>query len=140
MFIIVLSCIVAARAQNHSIQEVAGISRDILVLCRNNNNSCSGARFWIITGAVYGLLHLPEEFVVCSSRQSCNHNDLSIPVITRELNGSTFQCAQVDYYTATEHLGGITQLTVVVLQSKNCTNTLHKGLYYYTQIQWKVTL
>ena len=125
LFLLILQvlCFSKVRSEIHRIQEVEGISRDIQVLCMNNIDSCSGGFFWIIADSVYGLLHLPKEFVVCSIEQYCNLNDLSIPVIMREMNGFTFQCASIDYSSYTDRLGTRTELTVIpwpMNNSKKC--------------------
>ena len=72
--------------------------------------------FWMINGSVYGLLHVPKEFVVCSET-NCNLYDLRIPAVQSEMDGYTFQCVGIDYNTNTHHLGRQTELSVTTLTS-----------------------
>lgn len=100
-------------------QEVEG-NRNTQVLCMEEINSCSGSFFWLISGLLYGVLHLPQKFEVCD--YYCHLNYLSISVVTREMDGFTFQCAKIDYSANTEMLGPTTQFTVISSNScKECT-------------------
>ena len=69
----------------------------------------------MINGSVYGLLQVPNEFVVCS--ESCDLDSLRIPVVQSEMDGYTFQCVGIDYNTSTHHLGTQTELSVITLNS-----------------------
>ena len=69
--------------------------------------------FWKINGSVYGALHLPREYEVCSSR--CNLAILTIPVVLAEMDGYTFQCFGINYQTNTVLEGTVTELNVTVL-------------------------
>ena len=69
----------------------------------------------MINGSVYGLLQVPNEFVVCS--ESCDLDSLRIPVVQSEMDGYTFQCVGIDYNTNTHHLGRQTELSVFTLNS-----------------------
>ena len=95
------------------IAETAGLSTNIQIQCNNRHDSNTGHLFWIVNGSVYGLLHVPNEFVVCS--ESCDLNSLIITVVQSEMDGYTFQCVGIDYNTNTHHLGRQTELSVITL-------------------------
>ena len=96
-----------------SIQGISGVDTNVDINCIEE---FSFAPFWIVNGSVYGLLHVPNEFVVCSEI-SCNPNSLRIPVAQNEMDGYTFQCVGIDYNTNTHHLGRQTELSVITLTS-----------------------
>ena len=87
---------------------IAGLSENLQILCNHFH------LFWMINGSVYGLLHVPNEFVVCSEI-SCDLRTLLIPVVQSEMDGYTFQCVGIDYNTNTHHLGTQTELSVTTL-------------------------
>lgn len=81
-------------------------------------NLCSGAFFWVIAGSVYGVLHIPQEFVLCD--YYCHLHVLRISVVTREMDGLTLQCASINYYTNTVQLGVTTEFTVMASNRCKC--------------------
>ena len=94
--------------------EIAGLSENVQIPCNHDPNT--GHMFWMINnGSVYGLLHVPNDFVVCSE-VSCALS-LVIPVVQSEMDGYTFQCVGIDYNTNTHHLGTQTELSVITLTS-----------------------
>ena len=95
--------------------ETAGLSVNVQILGNHDSNT-GHHMFWIINGSVYGLLHVPNEFVVCSE-VSCDLSSLTIPVVQSEMDGYTFQCVGIDYNTNTHHLGRQTVLSVTTLTS-----------------------
>ena len=106
--------------------EIAGLSVNVQILCNHDSKSNTGRMFWMINGSVYGLLHVPNEFVVCS--ESCDLNTLRIPVVQSEMDGYTFQCVGIDYNTNTHHLGTQTELSVTTLPQDGPYN----GIYTVT--------
>ena len=73
----------------------------------------SEGHFWIINDSVYGLLHVPRVFTVCSE-VVCELSNLFIPLVLREMNASRFQCVTINHQTNMESLGGrVTELTVI---------------------------
>ena len=88
---------------------------NVLIQCSGGERlveSGSTDTFWIINGSVYGLLQAPPEFVVFS-QVPCSLDSLTIPVVQREMDGYTFQCATVDHHIVTPMLGEVTLLEVV---------------------------
>jgi hypothetical protein len=152
-FLLVLLCSVMAWASDtEQKMVVAGVSSNVQILCNPEN---SDSHYWMINGSVYGLLHVPRDFLVCSS-VSCDLNTLTIPVIRSEMNGLTFQCYGIDYHNNTLHLQGVTVLTVHTLPTNETSNidgdysqefayTVYTlNVFYYLQelvskLTWKVT-
>ena len=94
-------------------QGFAGLLQHIDITCSLVPNSQEEAGvFWMINGSVYGLLHIPGDFVVCRS-DSCELDVLTIPVAQSEMDGYTFQCVGIDYHTKTLDLGRTTVLEVM---------------------------
>jgi hypothetical protein len=103
---------------------IAGVSQDVGIPCNSEEDvqeSFGGGVSWIINGSVYGLLHVPKEFIVCSS-ESCDLTTLTIPVIQSEMNGLMLQCVVVDYLNSILHLGDVTVITVHSLPSNGTFN------------------
>ena len=103
---------------------MAGITTDEEFVCSIDNTVHD---FWMINGFVYGLLQVPNEFVVCSE-VSCDLNTLRIPVVQSEMDGYTFQCVGIDYNTSTHHLGRQTELSVIAPPQNGSFN----GIYTVT--------
>ena len=104
---------------------IAGLSVNVQIPCNHDSNTVH--LFWMINGSVYGLLHVPNEFVVCSE-VSCDLRSLTIPVVQSEMDGYTFQCVGIDYNTNTHHLGRCTELSVTTLPQDGSFN----GIYTVT--------
>ena len=99
-------------AQNAEIQEISGISYNVDIPCLNSDPDANV--FWIINGSVYGLLQIPDEYILCKEG-TCNLNDLTISVVQSEMDGYTFQCVSIDYHTNTQQLGIQKVLSVITL-------------------------
>ena len=54
----------------------------------------SRVSFWKINEALYGLLQVPKEYKLSFLRLQ---QELVIPTIRRDMNGSIFQCVRIDY-------------------------------------------
>ena len=94
-------------------QGFAGLLQHIDITCSLAHNGPEEASyFWMINGSVYGLLHIPGDFVVCRS-DSCELDVLTIPAAQSEMDGYTFQCVGIDYHKKTLDLGRITVLEVM---------------------------
>ena len=91
----------------------SGLSTGISIICSNYEE----ISFWMINGSLYGLLHAPNEFEVCSNNYYCDLHSLRIPVVQSKMDGYTFQCVGIDYNTNTHHLGRQTELSVRTLNS-----------------------
>ena len=100
--------------QNITVTGIAGITVNTDIRCSNAHD------FWMINGSVYGLLHVPNEFVVCS--EICALDTLRIPVVQSEMDGYTFQCVGIHYNTNTHHLGRQTELSVITLPQNGSFN------------------
>ena len=111
-----MCCTVQAWTQ---ITQIAGLNADISCLSLHDSNTRHV--FWIVNGSVYGLLHVPNEFVVCSE-VSCDLRSLVISVVQNEMDGYTFQCVSIDYNTNTQHLGTQTELSVITLPQDGSFN------------------
>ena len=96
--------------------QIAGLSVNIPCNSLHDTSTNTGHMFWMINASVYGLLQVPNEFVVCS-KFTCSLNILDIPVVQSEMDGYTFQCVGIDYNTNTHHLGRQTELSVITLTS-----------------------
>lgn len=98
------------------IVEVDRISTNIPINCFERGEIPGvlniGGLFWIINNSVYGVLHVPRVFTVCSERM-CDLKTLVIPLALREMNGSRFQCVYISYQRHISILGRYTDLTVV---------------------------
>ena len=101
-----------ALAEPTRIGGVSGLSRNVNILCLDNNQAATV--FWIINGSVYGLLQVPDEFILCKE-ETCDLKDLTISVLQSEMDGYTFQCVGIDYNTNTHHLGRQAELSVTTL-------------------------
>jgi hypothetical protein len=109
MLLLVLLCSVMVWASDtEQKMVVAGVSRNVDIVCNPEN---SDSHYWMINGSVYGLLHVPRDFLVCSS-VSCDLNTLTIPVIRSEMNGLTFQCYGIDHQNNMLYLQEVTVLIV----------------------------
>lgn len=88
----------------------AGVSdQNIAVPCFDESSqTLSGSIFWIINGSVYGSLHVPREFVVCT--EVCDLRTLVVPVVQQDMDGYTFQCVSIDYRGNMLHLGSVKEL------------------------------
>ena len=105
----------------HSDSQFSGVSTNIVISCLSHEEITI---FWILNDSLYGLLHVPNEFEVCSKGSEgnggsneghCNLHSLRIPVVHSEMDGYTFQCVGIDYNTDTHHLGTQTVLSVITL-------------------------
>ena len=85
----------------------------------------------MINGSVYGLLHVPNEFVVCSEI-GCDLSSLTIPVVQSEMDGYTFQCVDIDYNTNTYNLGRQTELSVITITTSQVESLNSKLITSYT--------
>ena len=99
------------------IEEVDRISKNVQVNCFARSESLqfpdSEGHFWIINDSVYGLLHVPRVFTVCSE-VVCELSNLFIPLVLREMNASRFQCVTINHQTNMESLGGrVAELIVI---------------------------
>ena len=112
--LIIIYLVFEVWAQTAGIQEISGISANVDIPCLNSDPDANV--FWIINGSVYGLLQIPDEFILCKE-ETCNLNDLTISVVQSEMDGYTFQCVSIDYNTNTHHLGTLTELSVTTLSS-----------------------
>ena len=72
-----------------------GIDTNIRILCRLGLRGVTP--FWIINESVYGLLSIPYTFLPDVQPPLIpivdSYFSLTIPRVTRDLNGVTFQCA-----------------------------------------------
>jgi hypothetical protein len=118
LLLVLLSSVMVWARDTEQKMVVAGVSRNVDILCNPEN---SDSHYWMINGSVYGLLHVPRDFLVCSS-VSCDLNTLTIPVIRSEMNGLTFQCFSIDYQNNMLHLQGVTVLTVYTLPTNETSN------------------
>lgn len=50
--------------------------------------------FWFVNGSAYGLMEIPLDFP--SIPEVNSYIQLTIPIVTRELNNTIFQCASFD--------------------------------------------
>ena len=96
------------------IQEIGGISYNVDIPCLNSDPDASV--FWIINGSVYGLLQIPDEYILCKV-EACDLNDITVSVVQNGMDGYTFQCVSIDYNTNTHHLGRQIELSVITLTS-----------------------
>ena len=80
----------------------------------NDYDPGSDETFWKINGSVYGPLQVPSGFSVCDEI-SCDLASLVIPVLQREMNGTTIQCVGIDYHNNTQYLGAVTVMEVIPL-------------------------
>ncbi len=102
-------CYVSEAWTQNIIQEATEVDTNILITC--GGDITGGSRsFWIINEALYGLLQVPREY-----RVSLTHQELVIPVLRRDMNGSTFQCARIDHQNNMVHYGRRTQLKIYIL-------------------------
>ena len=99
----------------------------------------SDGAFWKINGSVYGPLQVPSGFSVCDEI-SCDLASLVIPVLQREMNGSTIQCVGIDYHNNTQYLGGVTVLEVIPLPQgqlrRNGVKVEHSIVYKLVYVQF----
>ena len=116
-------CFNEVDSQTVDISGVSGVSTNINIICSSNDEEITSPTFWMINGSVYGLLHVPNEFVVCSLFR-CDLTTLTIPVVQSEMNGYTFQCVSVDHYNNTQQLRTLAKLSV--------TTSSFNGMYSST--------
>ena len=111
---------------------VAGVDMNVILPCSiiaNDYDPGSDGAFWKINGSVYGPLQVPSGFSACDEI-SCDLASLVIPVLQREMNGSTIQCVGIDYHNNTQYLGGVTVLEVIPLERQlNRNGMLARALY-----------
>ena len=69
---------------------VAGISRNINIQC--NLGRQETAPFWIINGSILELFSIPQTFLPGTMLVVNGFAGLTIPVVTTDLDGVTFQC------------------------------------------------
>ena len=122
---------VHSQTRRERISGVSGVSTNINIICLNNDGEITSPTVWMINGSVYGLLHVPNELLVCSSKSiesNCDLSTLEIPVVQSEMDGYTFQCVGIDYNTNTHHLGRQTELSVTTLPQDGSYN----GIYTVT--------
>ena len=99
------------------VQAVAGLMQNIQITCRSNLGTedgqfMEGHLYWIVNGSVYGLLHVPRDFVTC-----CDLNSLTIPVPQTEMDGYTFQCVEINYQNDTfDFPGEVRVLRVLTIE------------------------
>ncbi len=91
------------------ILEVAETDTNVLITCGGHITGES-RQFWIINEALYGFLQVPREY-----RVSLTQQELVIPALRRDMNGSTFQCVRIDHQNNIIHYGMETQLKIITL-------------------------
>ncbi len=97
---LVLCCISEVWTQDN-IQEATEVDTNVLIIC--GGSIIGGYRpFWIINEELFGLLQVPREYKVSLTQQ-----ELVIPALRRDMNGSTFQCARIDHQNNIIHYGTI---------------------------------
>ena len=113
--IVLVLCFTKVWAEG-TITAVAGVDLDVSLQCSIEGLSFTGhdLPYWMINGSVYGLLHVTQEFEVCSGT-SCDLSILKIPTIQRELDGFTFQCFHINYHQNRVMSGRTTVLEVLTL-------------------------
>ena len=124
--IIALLCCIEVLPPTVALREdmaVAGVRQNIVILCGTNQGVFEDGRFleespfWIVNGSVYGLLHIPRDFMVC-----CDLNSLTIPVPQTEMDGYTFQCVNINHQNNTLSIPGeVTVLRVQTIELDNGT-------------------
>ena len=121
------ACFDKVHSNSGPITGVSGVSTNINIICSIEEEI---ATFWMINGSLYGLLHVPNEFKVCSkssegsSEGNCDLKSLRIPVLQSEMDGYAFQCVSIDYNTNTHHLGRQTELSVTTVSFNGMPVTL----------------
>ena len=100
---------------------VAGVRQNIQIYCGTNQgvleDGMEQSPFWIVNGSVYGLLHIPRDFMVC-----CDLNSLTIPVPQTEMDGYTFQCVYINHQNNTLSIPGeVTVLHILTIELDNGT-------------------
>ncbi len=124
-------CYISEVWTQNTIQEVAEVDTNVLIPC--GYDITGGPAFWIINEALYGLLQVPREY-----RVSLTHQELVIPVLSRDMNGSTFQCARIDHQNNRVQYGKRTLLNIIILpyELPNCTY----GMFHLDQLYHNVSL
>ncbi len=101
-------CYISEAWTQNTIQEATEVDTNILITC--GDGITGGPAFWIINEALYGLLQVPREY-----RVSLTYQELVIPALRRDMNGSTFQCARIDHQNNMVHYGTRTLLKIIIL-------------------------
>ncbi len=105
---LVLCYIISEVWTQNTIQEAAETDTNVPITC-GGHITVESRQFWIINEALYGLLQVPREYRVLTSKA------LVIPTLRRDMNGSTFQCARIDHQNNRVHYGTRTQLKIIIL-------------------------
>ncbi len=119
VIIAVLCHLEVCATESFKITAVSGISRNVQVLCSSNEDET--VWFRVINGSSFGLLHLPREFTSCGLVE-CVPSVLAIPLVTSEMNASSFECVKIDYQNNIDHRGRLTELTVITIIQEDITN------------------
>ncbi len=112
-------CYISEVWTQNTIQVVSEVDTNVLITCGGHITGESRP-FWIINEALYGLLQVPREYKV-----SLTPPRLIIPVIRRDMNGSTFQCARIDHQNNMVHYGRTTQLNIIILPLQHRNGTVY---------------
>ncbi len=99
-------CYISEVWTQNTILEVTEVDTNVVITCGDDIKPRS---FWIIDEAFYGMLQVPREY-----RVSLNQ-ELVIPALRRDMNGSTFQCARIDHQNNMVHYGRRTLLKIIIL-------------------------
>ncbi len=106
---LVLCYIISEVWTQNTIQEVSEVDTNVLITC-GGDITVESRQFWIINEALYGLLQVPREY-----RVSLTQQELVIPALRRDMNGSTFQCARIDHQNNVVHYENRTLLKIIIL-------------------------
>ncbi len=101
-------CYISEVWTQNTIQVVTEVDTNV-VITYGDDIKPSLISFWIIDEAFYGMLQIPRQYRVSRNQE------LVIPALRRDMNGSTFQCARIDHQNDVVHYGRTTQLKIIIL-------------------------